>query len=157
MPIYTYITLDDPSANEGTTFARALNDMGQVVGDYVNASHGFLYSPNGNSYASIDDPAATHPTVAFGINDAGQIVGFYHDASDYHGFLLSSSIYTPLDDLSANFGTFPTGINTIATGCWANDPLIWLLSSAQTTEAPPKKSTAARGSSGLMRHVRLLI
>ena len=59
----------------------SINDLGQIVGYYDDASghHGFLYS--GGIYTTIDDPLATGGTVATSINDLGQIVGYYDDAS----------------------------------------------------------------------------
>jgi probable HAF family extracellular repeat protein len=78
MPVYTYTTIDDPSATKGTT-ANDINNEGQIVGSYNNASgqHGFLYS-NG-VFTTLDEPLATNGTEALGINDMGQIVGDYDD------------------------------------------------------------------------------
>jgi probable HAF family extracellular repeat protein len=62
-----YFTLDDPSATEGT-FALGINDAGQIVGFYKNASgyHGFLLS--GSTYTTLDDPlAGPGGTFAYGI------------------------------------------------------------------------------------------
>jgi probable HAF family extracellular repeat protein len=112
MPIYTYTTLDDPSADN--TQAFGINASGQIVGFYNSGSsfHGFLLS--GGTYTPLDDPLATGATHAFGINTAGQIVGDYVNASGTHGFLLSGGIYTTLNDPSATSGTVAFGIN--ATG-----------------------------------------
>jgi probable HAF family extracellular repeat protein len=81
MPVYTYTTIDDPLATQGED-AICINDNGQIVGDYIDASsthHGFLYS--GGTYTTLDDPLApTGPGVgtnARGINASGQIVGDY--------------------------------------------------------------------------------
>jgi probable HAF family extracellular repeat protein len=54
MPVYTYTTLDDPSATNGTQ-AVGINDAGQIVGWYDNASgsNGFLYS--GGTYPTLDE------------------------------------------------------------------------------------------------------
>ena len=56
------------------TAAYGINDTGQIVGTYFNASgsHGFL--KDGSTYTTLDVPGATD-TQAFGINDTGQIVG----------------------------------------------------------------------------------
>src|SRR5262249_6843 len=66
-----------------------INDAGQIVGYYVNATgyHGFLYS-NG-TYTTLDDPSTgSFGTLATGINNAGQIVGWYEDSAGHqHGFL----------------------------------------------------------------------
>ncbi len=70
-------------------------------------------SSSGGAYTTLDDPSATHGTLAFGINDAGQIVGYYVDSTGngQHGFLLSGGIYTTLDDPLATSGTYAFGIN----------------------------------------------
>jgi hypothetical protein len=78
MTVYTFSTFDDPLGI--TTRAFGINDMGQIVGDYQNASaHGFLLS--GGVYTPLDDPSATPDTptgtLARGINDFGQIVGIH--------------------------------------------------------------------------------
>jgi len=64
------------------------------------------------NYTTLDDPFATHGTLAYGINGAGQIVGFYLDdfMSGEHGFLLSGGDYTTLDTLAPG-GTQAFGIN----------------------------------------------
>src|SRR5437763_11672482 len=113
MPVYTYTTLDDPSANNNTQ-AFGINASGQIVGQYTDASnhtHGFLYS-NG-TYTTLDDPSAsaTGGTFALGINDLGQIVGVYGDASGGHGFLYSNGNYTTLNDPFATTNTTAVGIN----------------------------------------------
>ena len=113
MPVYTYTTLDDPSANNNTQ-AFGINASGQIVGEYIDASnhtHGFLYS-NG-TYTTLDDPSAsaTGGTVALGINDLGQIVGNYGDASGGHGFLYNNGSYTTLNDPFATTSTTAFGIN----------------------------------------------
>jgi probable HAF family extracellular repeat protein len=109
----TYITLDDPLATLGTV-ASGINDAGQIVGTYKDAtfSHGFLYSAG--TYTTLDDPLATAGTSASGINDAGQIVGSYTDGTGTHSFLYSAGTYTTLDDpmaSSAAGGTSASGIN----------------------------------------------
>src|SRR5262249_35367449 len=71
----TYTTLDDPLGTSGTTpstsgtNAIGINDKGQVVGTYNDASgttHGFLYAAG--AYTTIDDPLATLVTAPQGIN-----------------------------------------------------------------------------------------
>jgi len=114
MPIYTYTTIDDPSATTSTT-ASGINTAGQIVGFFRNASgrHGFLY--NGSTYTTLDDPFASANaggTLALGISNAGQIVGGYYDSSgNEHGFRYSGGSYTTLDDSLGTNGTEPSGIN----------------------------------------------
>src|SRR5260370_598559 len=112
MPVYTYATFDDPLNTCGDgTLASGINDTGQIVGTYADASgvHGFLLS--GGSYTTLDDPLASQGTVAVGINDMGQIVGYYGDAIGIHGFLYSGGTYATLDDPLASSNTYALGIN----------------------------------------------
>ena len=78
MPVITFATLaDDPSGN-ASTFAQAINGLGQIVGFYLTPSpsnHGFLYTAG--DYTTIDDPSGTAGSFAQGINGVGQIVGNY--------------------------------------------------------------------------------
>ena len=83
MSVYTYTTLDNPSAT-ATTQPLGINDAGQVVGIYqapiiFSTYYGFLYS--GGSYTTLSDPSSTAPngsgTFAYGIKTSGQIVGEY--------------------------------------------------------------------------------
>jgi probable HAF family extracellular repeat protein len=78
----TYTTLRDPLAVGPTTSAYGINDAGQVVGTYFDATsgHGFIYS-NG-TYATFDFPGA-FDTVLNGINDAGQIAGDWVQRSSH--------------------------------------------------------------------------
>jgi probable HAF family extracellular repeat protein len=82
---YTVTLIDFPGATE--TMAMGINDAGDIVGAYQDASeipHGFLYV-RGN-FTTIDFPGASG-TWAYGINIAGDIMGAYQDATGYHGFL----------------------------------------------------------------------
>src|SRR5262249_57963700 len=124
MPVYTYTTLDDPSATNGTV-ANGINDSGQIVGDYVGNSpitltHGSLYDPSSGTYTTLDDPLASHNpgggTIANGINGTGEIVGSYATGGGMivftaQGFLLSGGTYTTIDDPLATNGTIANGIN----------------------------------------------
>jgi probable HAF family extracellular repeat protein len=78
MAVFTYITLADPG-NPGATTPQGINDAGQIVGWYSDATgtHGFLLS--GGIYTTLNDPLALNGanTQAYGINDLGQIVGTY--------------------------------------------------------------------------------
>jgi probable HAF family extracellular repeat protein len=114
MATYTFVPLSGPVGSISTE-ANAINDAGQVVGDFVDGNsqfHGFLYS-NGK-YTILNVPGATL-TEATGINNAGQIVGDYSDGNGLHGFLYSGGVYTTLDDtdpdLNPQAGTNVTGIN----------------------------------------------
>src|SRR5262249_48685657 len=93
-----FINFDVPGA-VGSTFAKGINDAGQIVGSYpFDASgHGFLRSSDGSSFTTIDHPNASGTssgggfgTVATGINGSGQVVGYYFVGNSSHGFLRSS-------------------------------------------------------------------
>src|SRR5260221_13471569 len=116
MPVYTYTTFDDPLNTSGDgTLASGINDTGQIVGTYADASgvHGFLLS--GGSYTTLDAPLAQQYTIAQGINGAGQIVGIYFSNhfghAGLHGFLYNKGVYTTLDHSLATDGTEAVGIN----------------------------------------------
>jgi probable HAF family extracellular repeat protein len=110
----TYITLNDPSAPDGVD-AVAINDSGQIAGNYENASdvtEGFLDS-NG-TFTALSDPSATLGTDVVAINDAGQVAGYYYTAGlESHGFIYSNGVYTTLNDPSADTanGTSAQAIN----------------------------------------------
>lgn len=100
---------DDPVAG---TVAFGINDVGQIVGDYVDAidgnRHGFLLSQG--TYTKPLDPPGSTLTVAEGINNAGVIVGVYLDANAaQHGFVLRNGAYTQVDVP----GSTATEINSI--------------------------------------------
>src|SRR5262249_59538781 len=104
MPINIFTTFDDPLATEDTQ-AFGINDAGQIVGDYADASgaHGFLLS--GGVFTTIDEPLANgNSTSAKAINNLGQIVGAYNDATGFHGFLLNGNIFPTIADPSATPG-----------------------------------------------------
>jgi hypothetical protein len=99
------------------TVAPGINDLGEIVGDFVNTinntlvRHGFLRDSAGKTYTTLDPPGSTL-TVAQGINNRGVIVGLYID-SGQHGFVLSDGVYTTIDIP----GAISTEINSInATG-----------------------------------------
>src|SRR5271157_4672682 len=72
--LYTFTTIDVPGAV--TTDAFGINDAGQVVGTYQDASliiHGFLLA--GGTITTIDRPGSSS-TELTGINNSGQIVGY---------------------------------------------------------------------------------
>jgi len=65
-----------------STQALGINDMGEIVGDYV-ATNGNMYGflLNGGTYTTLD-PQGSPSVTANGINDAGHIVGFYVNHAD---------------------------------------------------------------------------
>src|SRR5262249_25703239 len=109
MPVYTFTTLDDPVATNGTV-ASGINASGNIVGLFSGPSYGFLYA--GVTYTTIS--FAQHLTEAGGINTAGQIVGSYSTrTTGWHGFFYSNGAYITLDDPAATFNTNGFGINDL--------------------------------------------
>ncbi len=115
-----FTQLDYPGT-VGTTQAFAINDAGQIVGDYeINESgpYGFLYA-NGK-YQAINYPNALY-TVASAINNHGVIAGLYEDQKgQVHGFTDQNGTFTEIDHPNA-LSTGVTGINDrgIIVGLWS--------------------------------------
>jgi hypothetical protein len=69
--------------------AVALNDFGEITGNYIDATftfHGFFRSPDGN--IQTIDPPSTVATFPESINELGMVVGYFLDTNNvYHGFL----------------------------------------------------------------------
>ena len=95
---YLFTSLDVPGATR--TEARGINDSGQVVGFYDDASgisHGYLKDSVGYTTLDATSLGATN-TFSWGINDAGQIVGSYnYPGFDNRGFLLDAGVYSTID------------------------------------------------------------
>ena len=91
--------IDPPDANQDATFgniaASDINDQGQIVGYYPDASgtfHGFLYHKG--QFTDLDPPQTAGnrngfgASAPFGINNRGQVVGQYVDADGVlYGYL----------------------------------------------------------------------
>jgi probable HAF family extracellular repeat protein len=106
--LYTFVPIEDyPGATN--TEARGINQNGQIVGAYMDASgynHGFL--KDGAKFTSIDFPGSPW-TVAHGINNSGLIVGTYTGSDGReHGFLKNGVKFTTVD--------YPKAVDTEATG-----------------------------------------
>ena len=108
----TLTTIAPPGAFSSA--ASGINDAGQIVGWFSDATgtHGFLLS--GLKFTTIDVPGATLGTQALGISATGQIVGVSTDASSVsHGFRLSGGTFSPIDVPAAmGHNTVAHGINT---------------------------------------------
>lgn len=115
-----FTTIDDPKSTptfQGDTSStfnnfgvdtnpRGINDKGQIVGTYANASglHGFLYDHG--IFTTIDYPVhgwalgssgnRFFDTSLSGINNLGQIVGSYQGSSGGHSFIDSHGIFNTL-------------------------------------------------------------
>ena len=75
---YTFTPVDVPFAGVTETDANGVNNLGQIVGVYFDASGGHAFLDSGGMVSTIVVPfaGATFP-AANGINNAGFIVGKY--------------------------------------------------------------------------------
>lgn len=88
--IRQWVTFDVPQAGPIGTYPSAINDVGEIAGNYndataAQAQHGFLRSADG-ALVSFDPPGSqlTNPN---GLNNLGTVVGYYVDAEgNVHGF-----------------------------------------------------------------------
>ena len=108
---YTFTTID----TGGYTVAYGINDHGEIVGNYGDATglHGYVYSQG--VLTAIDVPGAdVLYTNANAINNSGIIVGSYGgDASGTpHSFVYSNGIFTTL---------YPPGNHSIDQSFGIND------------------------------------
>ena len=79
---YSFTTIEVPGARD--TQALGINDSGQIVGRFVDATgaHGFV--DTGGSFTTIDVPEnpGSAGIAATGINNNGQIVGWFGSPGD---------------------------------------------------------------------------
>jgi YD repeat-containing protein len=88
----SFISITDPTAGPSgpLTYANAINDSGEVAGEYIDqaqAVHGFIYS--GGSYTTVDYPGAPlgplEGTDITGINNSGWIIGYSENGAGFQG------------------------------------------------------------------------
>jgi len=105
----TFTTLTFPGGNG--TVATAINNSGQIVGNYTTVSmtpqksNGFIY--NGGTFTTLNVSGAVL-TQPKGINNSGQVVGYFVSPSDQsdHGFLYSGGTFTTFDYPGAAYTDF---------------------------------------------------
>ncbi|MFO0959712.1 MAG: PEP-CTERM sorting domain-containing protein [Isosphaeraceae bacterium] len=102
----------DVSGANGT-YARGINDLGQIVGDYFGSSFGGSgYVKDGSAFSLYNYPLPIFNFFNNDINNFGKIVGTIFDNEGYHGFLKDGSNYTIFDFPGAK-RTFAQGINDL--------------------------------------------
>jgi probable HAF family extracellular repeat protein len=115
LPLYaqTYEEISYP--NSTGTFAAAINDSNEIVGQYQDfvtnqtVYHAYLYEDG--DYTNIDPPGSTFATAS-GINDSGTIVGGYTTTSKEMGFIDTNGTYSDVVyPGSRTAGTALSGIN----------------------------------------------
>lgn len=106
---FVFSVIDVPAST--STVARGVNNLGHVVGSYIDGrgTHGFLLKEG--TFSTLDIPGSSW-TIVTGINNAGQIVGAYRTGMEAgsHGFLLDRGLVIPLD-VPDSLDTVGNGIN----------------------------------------------
>jgi uncharacterized membrane protein len=123
---FTTFNVPDDHPTFGTV-ALGINDIGEVVGDYVAANdpipdppkppprHGFLRSSKG-VFTTFNVPGAVL-TIGEGINNAGTIVGVYVLADgSAHGFVRTNGVFMTVD--------VPNSSNTAINSINANGQIV---------------------------------
>jgi probable HAF family extracellular repeat protein len=121
--IVSYNVTDLGTLGEGlsTSYARGINNSGQIVGAYGSQVaptfydyRAFLYSGNGpmQDIGSLPDRPSTW---AYSINNIGQIVGYSANAAYARAFFYDNGTMTDLGTLSGEIGTTSRafGINDV--------------------------------------------
>jgi probable HAF family extracellular repeat protein len=123
---YTFITFDVPGAIH--TEAHGINETGQIVGWFQDATGVYGFLKDGTTFTTIDVPGSMSRGV-FGINETGQIVGYSSDAMRQHGF-----VATP-----AGVDTSPSVITVTASPAMLSPPngrLVTVTVSGTITDKP---------------------
>ena len=93
-----FTALNVPGSARHATVAKGVNNVGDVVGDYLDPGgrmHGYLL--HDGTYTTLNVPGRGNQTCAYEINAAGDIVGTYLDRSGAdHGFLRHDGRYTTI-------------------------------------------------------------
>jgi len=99
--------------NAPVTYARGINNLGDVVGDYGDDNgffYGFLRTADGQLIAPVDVPGGDGPRFR-DINDKQIMVGSYTVASGERGFVLKLPDTVIIFDYPGATSTGLTGIN----------------------------------------------
>jgi hypothetical protein len=95
---YSFFEAPGADGANGGTVPDGINDMGKVVGTFVdsaNVIHGFV--KDGDDFSAVDVPGALL-TAPLDINDSDEIVGYYVDANGVtHGFVEKHGQFTTVD------------------------------------------------------------
>lgn len=109
----------DDSTSVLATYAKGINNLGQIAGIYYNGSQnrGYIYDMGAAKYTPFDPPshlASSERQLILsgvtGINDGGQVTGTLKSSSDqFSGFIYNNGVFDVFK--VGNQPTFPTSIN----------------------------------------------
>ncbi|WP_157973557.1 hypothetical protein [Tropicimonas sp. IMCC34043] len=109
---YSMVDIGDLPGGADATYARGLNELGQVVGYGATATgyHAFLW--DSGVLTDLGVVAGGSESYALGINDAGQIVGYSTRDGVNHAILWESGAISDLGNLpGGTVGSYATAIN----------------------------------------------
>ena len=115
---YMFTTFDVPGSNLGTTYARGINNAGQLTGQYRDGAVTRSFVDAGGVFTTFGVPNPLPPIgsagttlAAYGINDAGQTVGIEFNGNvNAAGFLDTGGTLSGVNVPGAS-QTTPQGIN----------------------------------------------
>ncbi len=91
--------------------AVGINNTGDIVGFYQQASGNTLGFEDADGSITTIDPFGSTNTQALGVNDSGEIVGFYTDANGFqHGYIDNGGVFTTFDP-TGSVSTTINGLN----------------------------------------------
>jgi hypothetical protein len=101
----TYQAVTAPHAVPGSGEATGINDVGQIVGIYEDASGVYQgYEKSGGKFTELSVPfLGASGTFPYSINNSGEIVGGYNSAAGGYSFTLIAGTYTSFNYPSATF------------------------------------------------------
>jgi probable HAF family extracellular repeat protein len=102
------------SLGGGSTYARAINDAGQVVGSSQTAAgrtHAFITGANGVGMTDLGTLGGSRSSEAYGINNVGQVVGASDTAANVGHVFITGPNGVGMTDLGLNGIAF--GINAV--------------------------------------------
>jgi hypothetical protein len=112
-----YLNADLPGKPSATTTPLSINDLGEIVGEYITtpSTNGYGYLQQFDGHFSLTTAPGSVPEGTFfiSINNWQQVLGAFADtAGVQHNFLKTGSVYRPFN-LPARFGASFVSAQTV--------------------------------------------
>jgi hypothetical protein len=112
-----YLNADLPGAPSATTTPLSINDLGEIVGEYITTpstnGFGYLQQFTGSFTLTTAPGSVPEGTFFISINNWQQILGAFADSAGVqHNFLKAGSVYQPFD-LPARFAASFVSAQTV--------------------------------------------